>query len=74
MDDNERLLTQEEAAAYLNLSPSTLNGWRVMRRGPAYLRLTPRCIRYRLADLRRWAESNRVVGPEAKRLEQPANR
>ena len=71
--DNDQLLSQVEAAELLGISPSTMNGWRVQGRGPAFVRLTARCVRYRISDLERWVDAQRVVGPEAKRVEHATN-
>ena len=68
------LLTQDEAAQVLGVQPATLNYWRAKGRGPAYVRISRRCVRYRCDDLQTWIDSQRVVGPEAKRVEQTANR
>ena len=72
--DNDRLLTQEEAADILGVSPSTMNGWRVQGRGPAIVRLSARCVRYRYGDVLAYIAANRHMGAEAKRIEQLANR
>jgi hypothetical protein len=45
------LLTVKEAAAFLRLSPNTLNWRRSHGEGPAFVRVG-RSIRYRLSDLR----------------------
>jgi Helix-turn-helix domain len=44
------LLTVKEAAAFLRISPNTLNWQRSHGGGPAYVRVG-RSIRYRLSDL-----------------------
>lgn len=56
--DTDRLLTDDEAAAYLQASTSTLNFWRTQRRGPAFVKLG-RNVRYRRCDLDRWIDANR---------------
>jgi excisionase family DNA binding protein len=56
--ETDRLLTDDEAAAYLQASTSTLNFWRTQRRGPAFVKLG-RNVRYRRCDLDRWIEANR---------------
>lgn len=66
---DQRLLCEKEAAQVLGVAPSTLNFWRVQGRGPAFIRLSARCVRYRISDLAQYVESQRVVGPEARRLE-----
>ena len=45
------LLDERELAARLGLSLSTLRNWRVARRGPAYVKVGMRSVRYRLADV-----------------------
>lgn len=51
----DRLLTVEQAAAFLNLRPRTLNKWRVIGGGPAYIAISNRAIRYRRRELVAWA-------------------
>lgn len=45
------LLTPKEAAGYLGISESTLAQWRSQRRGPPYIKLELRLVRYRRCDL-----------------------
>lgn len=44
------LLTTREAAAYLRQSESTLNHWRIDKKGPKHLRIGRRVL-YRRPDL-----------------------
>ena len=46
----QALLTEDDAAAVLALSPSTLKKWRRTRRGPRYYRLGS-AVRYKREDL-----------------------
>ena len=55
----EPLLTEPEAAAFLNFTPRALQAWRVRGGGPAYIRCSSRAIRYRLQDLETWIEERR---------------
>ena len=55
---DNRYLTTPEAAERLGLSRHTLNVWRRLRRGPAFVRLG-RAVRYSTADLATWARENR---------------
>jgi hypothetical protein len=48
--ESRRLLTEGEAAEYLNVPPRTLSTWRQRGGGPRFARLR-RNIRYRLFDL-----------------------
>lgn len=45
------LLTPREAAGFLGLPESTLAQWRSQRRGPPYIKLELRLVRYRRSDL-----------------------
>ena len=53
-----QLLTTTEAAALLGLSPLTLQDWRSRNRGPRYVRLSRRAIRYRPSDIEDFIEKN----------------
>jgi predicted DNA-binding transcriptional regulator AlpA len=50
------LLNTEQAAAFVDLSVSTLEAWRKVNRGPRYLRVG-RKVRYRISDLEAWVNS-----------------
>lgn len=52
---NNALLFDYEAAEILRLSKSTLNTWRVIGKGPSYLKVGGR-VRYKAGDLREWLE------------------
>lgn len=58
-DDQDALLTEQQAATYLNVNPRTLQKWRFNGGGPQFVRISRRCIRYRPKDIRHWAQ-NRV--------------
>ncbi|HEY1856955.1 helix-turn-helix transcriptional regulator [Acidocella sp.] len=45
------LLGPKEAAAYLGATEKALENWRGTGAGPAFIRLSPRCVRYALEDL-----------------------
>ncbi len=45
------LLTPEVAAALLAVAPATLEKWRRERRGPPFVKLSDRVLRYRREDL-----------------------
>jgi hypothetical protein len=52
----ERYLTNDEAAAFLRLSPRTLEKQRVIGGGPRFRKFGRRVL-YAVADLESWAES-----------------
>lgn len=56
----EQLLTPEQVSAITGLAEQTLAHYRVSGGGPAYIRISARCIRYREGDLRQWI-SDRYV-------------
>ncbi len=51
----EGLLTEKEAAEWARMAPRTLQLWRQRGEGPRFVRISARCIRYRLEDLKAWA-------------------
>ena len=67
--DSDTMLAQREAAKFLGVSPATLNSWRCQRIGPSWIRISSRCVRYRVGDLRQWLEGRRVETADSRRLE-----
>lgn len=57
------LLPPRAAAAHLGVTPVTLARWRYTGLGPAYIRISHPCVRYRVEDLHGW----RARREEAKR-------
>jgi predicted DNA-binding transcriptional regulator AlpA len=55
------LLDVKQAAAALSVAPATLENWRWARRGPAFVRIGLRRVRYRVADLRAWLAARTVT-------------
>nr|PZN17775.1 MAG: hypothetical protein DIU80_23905 [Chloroflexota bacterium] len=51
------LLTTEDVATLLNVKPRTLKQWRYERRGPRYVSLGRRIVRYRRSDVDEWIRS-----------------
>jgi predicted DNA-binding transcriptional regulator AlpA len=60
MDEASRLLREKEAAELAALTGNTLRKYRQLMIGPAFIRISGRCIRYRREDVLRWLESRRV--------------
>lgn len=63
-DDPDTLLTEDQAARLLGLSIRTLQGWRWREEGPPFVRIGPRCVRYRRSDLLQFA-AQRLIGRRA---------
>ena len=51
------LINEKVAGKFLGLTDRTMQGYRHRGGGPQYIRLSSRCLRYRRADLREWAEA-----------------
>ncbi len=62
----ENHLNTREAAAWLNLSPKTLERYRVSGEGPDFLRTGYR-VRYLLEDLEKWASARRWTSTSGER-------
>jgi hypothetical protein len=56
------LLTECETAQFLRVSPDTLRYWRrkALRRGPNYVKIERRLVRYRLKDLETYLKRRTV--------------
>jgi predicted DNA-binding transcriptional regulator AlpA len=51
------LLRPDQAAHLLSISMRTLENWRHKGLGPEFVRISSRCIRYRLSDLENWQQA-----------------
>jgi len=63
-----QLMNQDQAASYLGLSPRTLEQWRLKGGGPAFVRMSQRCVRYRQVALDAWLQAREVTSTSAPRL------
>ncbi len=54
---DDTLLSQKRVATMLGLTTRALEAWRARGEGPAFIRLSVRCIRYRRADVEAWLAS-----------------
>jgi len=64
------LLTPKQAAEFLGVPSGTLAQWRSERRGPPYIKLEDRLVRYRRSDLEEYLAGH-VVATSSR---EPANR
>jgi hypothetical protein len=55
--DPDTLLSEQLAAALLGVTLRALQAWRQRGGGPAFVRISARCIRYRRKDLIAWTEA-----------------
>jgi predicted DNA-binding transcriptional regulator AlpA len=58
---SRQLLSRDEAALELGIHPKTLYRMHKDGKGPPRLRVSPGCVRYRLADLHAWLNGNRIT-------------
>ena len=60
--DEHSLMNQEEAARLLDVSPRSLEGWRLNGGGPPFHRLGKRrAVKYSRIDLLNWIETHRFT-------------
>ncbi len=62
-----QLFTTGDAAQLLALSTRTLEKWRVEGGGPPFVVMSPKCVRYRLSDLRTFQEERLAENTTAAR-------
>ena len=55
--DLDSLWPEAPAANFLGLQTRTMQSYRQNRRGPVFVRISSRCVRYRKRDLIAWVES-----------------
>jgi predicted DNA-binding transcriptional regulator AlpA len=58
--DQNRLLREVEVSRWVSVSTGALRRWRKERRGPPFVRLGRRAIRYRASDVALWLDSNGI--------------
>ena len=51
---DEMLLTEAQVSRILGIKQRTLQQWRLTERGPKFLKLSARVVRYRLSDVQNW--------------------
>lgn len=59
--DDEALVDENVAAEVINLSPRTLQAKRLNGEGPRFIRISRRCVRYRMRDVLDWLSDHRVI-------------
>ena len=55
------LLTIDQVAQRLGLPKQTLAQWRYLGRGPAFIKLGPKSVRYAASDVDTWLDSQRTT-------------
>ena len=54
-------LNTQQAAEWLGVKPTLLRDWRAQQKGPSYIEVSRKCIRYALEDLIEWRNQRRHV-------------
>lgn len=54
------LLDEKTAAEYLGLSVRCLQNWRRTGKGPSFIRVSHKVVRYELEDIQIWLDKRRV--------------
>jgi len=57
-------VNEVEAAKILSLSVQTLRNWRGKMIGPQYIKLSNRCIRYRVVDIQDFVQQHLIMTEE----------
>jgi predicted DNA-binding transcriptional regulator AlpA len=59
-----QLLTTKEVAAMLGVTPTTMAIWRYRGKGPTWVQLANRMVRYRSADVEAFVRERTVTRPD----------
>jgi len=71
-NDDDSLIDGDELAEWLKLEPRTIQAWRYWGKGPAFVRISKRCIRYRKGTVREWMKNReRTIEDSCQQTEQP---
>ena len=62
MTTQQHLMTTDEAAEFPDIHPATLATWRSEGRGPRYLKVGERNVRYQQEELERWLKAQERTG------------
>ncbi len=55
-EDSDCLMKEDIAADFFDVTKRAMQNWRCSGKGPKFVRISSRCIRYRKRDLCEWAE------------------
>lgn len=59
--NSDRFITPKKTAEILQVKDRTLEQWRLYGKGPPYIRVSRRCIRYDEQAVRQWMEARSVI-------------
>ena len=55
--ENNRLVNETVAGEFLGVTPRAMQAWRYKGGGPVFVKISARCVRYRIVDLMDFIES-----------------
>ena len=55
-----QIINEKEAAHLLSVGVQTLRNWRHLRKGPPYIKISSRSVRYRISDLGSFMEARKI--------------
>lgn len=61
------LLNQKQTSEFLGVSERALEKWRLEEKGPPFVKVGNKLVRYRLSDLQKWIDKNTVKPVEVLR-------
>ncbi len=61
----EVLMTERQVATILSVSMACLRKWRLEKRGPGWVKIEGRLVRYRESDIASWLEAGGRRGAHA---------
>ena len=57
MNNENMLMTEIQAAEYLGVTRQCMSNWRYTGKGPLYVEISKKCIRYRAKDINEFIDS-----------------
>ena len=64
MEDHPGLLSTKDAAPRCGVKPPTMDQWRYLNKGPRWIRVSARAIRYRPEDIDAWLAARERGGDQ----------
>jgi len=56
--DDDAFLDEVQAAAFIRVTRRAMQSWRLSGRGPKYVKISARCVRYTKSHLIEWGETH----------------
>jgi len=56
--DDDAFLDEVQAAAFIGVTRRAMQAWRLSGKGPRYIKISSRCVRYKKPHLIEWGEAH----------------